>query len=98
MRLGMTEIEIDSSKFFHAVGCVNCIKGYKGRTAIHEALSFTKDIRKIILESETTIDEDAIRSAGMKHGMMTLRQTALDLLKKGITSLEEVATTTVEDD
>jgi type IV pilus assembly protein PilB len=97
-RLGMTPIEIETTKIYRAVGCPNCIKGYKGRTAIHEALSFTKDIRKIILESETSIDEDAIREAAMKHGMRTLRQTALELMIKGITSLEEVASATVEDD
>lgn len=98
LRLGMTESEIASTKIYQAVGCPNCIKGYRGRTAIHEALAFTKDIRKIILESETTIDEDAIRTQAMKRGMRTLRQAALDLMKKGVTSLEEVASATVEDD
>ncbi len=98
MKLGMTPAEISSLKLFKAVGCPNCIRGYKGRTAIHEALSFTKDIRKLILESETTIDEDAIRNAAMARGMQTLRQTAIDLMKKGVTSLEEVASSTVEDD
>jgi type IV pilus assembly protein PilB len=98
LRLGMTEQEINSTKFFRPVGCPNCIRGFKGRTAIHEALSFTKEIRKIILESETTIDEDRIRDAAIKRGMKTLRQTALELMKKGVTSLEEVASATVEDD
>jgi type IV pilus assembly protein PilB len=98
IRLGMTEHEIDTTKFYHAVGCASCIKGYKGRTAIHEALSFTKDIRKIILASETAVDEDAIRVQAIKHGMKTLRQSALEVMKKGITSLEEVASSTVEDD
>ena len=98
LRLGMPAHEVETIKLFRAVGCPNCIRGYKGRTAIHEALSFTKDIRKIILESETTIDEDRIREAAMKHGMKTLRQTALELMKKGVTSLEEVASATVEDD
>lgn len=98
IRLGMDPAEAQTVKLYRAVGCPNCIRGYKGRTAIHEALSFTKDIRKIILESETTIEEDRIREAAMKHGMRTLRQTALELMKKGITSLEEVASATVEED
>jgi type IV pilus assembly protein PilB len=98
MRLGMSANEVETVKLFRAVGCTNCIKGYKGRTAIHEALSFTKDIRKIILESDRTIDEDGIREAAMKHGMRTLRHSALELMKKGVTSLEEVASATVEDD
>jgi type IV pilus assembly protein PilB len=98
VRLGMSEHEAKSTKLYRAVGCPNCIKGYKGRTAIHEALSFTKDIRKIILESDTAVDEDKIRKQAITHGMQTLRQTAVDLMRKGITSLEEVASATVEDD
>lgn len=97
-RLGLTEEEIATTKFYRPVGCINCIKGFKGRTAIHEALSFTKNIRKIILEGETSIDEDAIRNEAIKHGMRTLRQTAIELMKRGITSMEEVASATVEDD
>ena len=98
IRLGMPPDEVETIKLYRAVGCPNCIRGYKGRTAIHEALSFTKDIRKIILESETTIDEDRIRDAAIKRGMKTLRQSALELMKKGVTSLEEVASATVEED
>ncbi len=98
MKLGMEPKEIETIKLYRAVGCPNCIRGYKGRTAIHEALSFTKEIRKIILESETTIDEDRIREQAVTRGMKTLRQTALELMKKGITSLEEVASATVEED
>jgi len=98
IRLGMPDKEVDTVKLYRPVGCPNCIRGYKGRTAIHEALSFTKEIRKIILESETTIDEDRIREAAMKRGMKTLRQTAMELMKKGVTSLEEVASATVEED
>ncbi len=97
-KLGMSESEIDTLKLFKGVGCSNCIKGYRGRTAIHEALSFTRDIRRLILESDKTIDEDGIRNQAIKHGMRTLRQAAIDLMKKGVTSLEEVASSTVEDD
>jgi len=96
-KLGLTEEEIHSSAFYRAIGCIDCLKGYKGRIAIHEALYFTKEIRQMILDAGDTINEEAIRQAGLRNGMKTLRERALDLLKQGITSIEEVASTTSED-
>jgi len=97
-RIGLTDKEIKSSTFYRAIGCNNCLGGYKGRTAIHEALYFTKDIRKIILEAEGLVDEERLRQTAIAQGMKTLRQAALRLLKEGVTSLEEIASATVEDE
>ena len=96
-KLGLTEQEIHSTTFYRPNGCIDCLKGYKGRMAIHEALYFTKEIRKMILEAGDTVNEEAIRQLGLKDGMKTLRDRALDLLKQGITSVDEVASTTSED-
>jgi type IV pilus assembly protein PilB len=73
------------------------LKGYKGRIAIHEALYFTKDIRQLILESGSTVNEEALRQAAIKNGMTTLRHRALELLRTGITSIDEVGNITSED-
>ncbi len=95
IKLGLTEEDVRTTKIYKAVGCIECIKGYKGRTAIHEALYFTKEIRKIVLEAGASIDEDLIRQAAVRNGMKTLREVALELLKKGVTTPEEVANTTL---
>ncbi|MEX0601802.1 MAG: GspE/PulE family protein, partial [Bacteroidota bacterium] len=42
-RVGLTDEDIDSITFYRAIGCKHCLGGYKGRTAIHEALYFTRD-------------------------------------------------------
>ena len=97
-RLGLTEQEIKKSTFYRAIGCNDCHGGYKGRTAIHEALYFTKNIRKIILAAEGLVDDEKLRAQAIENGMKTLRQAAVELLKNGITSLEEVASATVEDE
>ncbi|HEY4611611.1 MAG TPA: type II/IV secretion system protein, partial [Bacteroidota bacterium] len=89
---------LSTAKLFNAVGCKHCMKGYKGRVAIHEALYFTKEIRKIILEAGDVVDEEAIRRQALKNGMRTLREVGLDLVKNGITTLDEIASVTVEDD
>jgi type IV pilus assembly protein PilB len=97
-RVGLTEQEIKKSTFYRPIGCNDCHSGYKGRTAIHEALYFTKNIRKIILGAEGMVDDEKLRAQAIENGMKTLRQAAVELLKNGITSLEEVASATVEDE
>ncbi len=98
LKLGFPEKEIPKTTFYRPIGCNHCIKGYKGRVAIYEALYFTKDIRRVILNAGSSVDEEAIRERAMKNGMHTLRMAALDLLRKGITTIEEVGSVTVEDD
>jgi type IV pilus assembly protein PilB len=96
-KLGLSEDDIHSHTFYRPVGCIDCLKGYKGRTAIHEALYFTKDIRQLILDAGDTVNEELVRQAGVKNGMITLRERALELLRQGITSIDEVTTATSED-
>lgn len=96
-KLGMADEEIQSTTFYRPVGCIDCLKGYKGRVAIHETLYFTKEIRQMILEAGSTINEEAIRQAGIRNGMLTLRDRALTLLKQGVTSIDEVLSATTED-
>ncbi len=87
---GFTEQEIESTKFYKPVGCVHCIRGYRGRMGIFEALAMTKEIRKVILKSKDFVDEDAIRTLALQNGMQTLRQSAINLVKEGITSIENI--------
>jgi type IV pilus assembly protein PilB len=96
-KLGLTEEEIQSNTFYRPVGCIDCLKGYKGRVAIHEALYFTKDIRQMILDAGDSVNEEMVRQAGIRNGMITLRDRALDLLKTGVTSIDEVTSATSED-
>jgi type IV pilus assembly protein PilB len=97
LKLGFSDEEIRTNTFYRPTGCIDCLKGYKGRIAIHEALYFTKDIRQLILESGSTVNEEALRQAAINNGMTTLRQRALELLRTGITSIDEVGNITAED-
>jgi type IV pilus assembly protein PilB len=96
-KLGFPKAEIATTPFYRPVGCIHCHSGYKGRMAIHEVLYFTPEIRRLILEAGNSINEAAIRETAMQQGMTTLRDAAFDLLRKGITTTEEVAGTTTED-
>jgi type IV pilus assembly protein PilB len=97
-KLGMPEEEINSTKFYQPIGCSECLKGYKGRTAVHEALYFTKEIRQLILDAGSSVNEEAVRQLALKNGMRTLRMNAIELLRRGITTVEEVASVTADDD
>jgi type IV pilus assembly protein PilB len=93
-RAGFAAEEARTVRLFRAVGCINCVDGYKGRTAIHESLYMTPEIRSIIMESDDRVDVDGIRAAAVRHGMRGLRRTGLDLAKHGITTLEEILAST----
>jgi type IV pilus assembly protein PilB len=90
LECGFTANEIKSTKFYKANGCVHCIRGYRGRMGIYEALPMNKEMRKIILKSRDFIDEDGLRTSALAGGLKTLKMHAIDLLKTGITSIENV--------
>lgn len=98
LKLGMKKEDIATAKMCRPIGCISCIKGFKGRTAIYEALTFTKTIRKMILQAGDIIDDEAIRQESIRRGMQTLRMSGLQLVKNGITTLEEIASVTLEDE
>lgn len=73
----------------HKRGCKQCNNtGYKGRISIHEILPVTKEIRSLISKGADTeeIKQYAINNLGMK----TLKQSGLELVEQGITSVEEL--------
>lgn len=83
---------------YEAVGCPKCSNtGYKGRVAIHEALYFTKEIRSAIVNAGDEVNEDAIRIQAKKDGSLTLREAGLEKVKLGLTTIEEVVASTMED-
>jgi type IV pilus assembly protein PilB len=83
---------------YKAVGCDECSgTGYKGRMAIHEALYFTKEIRQIIVRSGAEVDEEKIRIQAKKDGSQNLRDAGLEKVKLGLTTIEEVLSTTTEE-
>ena len=81
-----------AGKIYKGRGCEECFDtGYKGRTAVYEALSITENIVKLIIESASDLK---IREAAVQEGMVTLREAAIDKLLRGLTTVEEVLTVT----
>ncbi len=85
-RLG---IKYDSDFFLYkAKGCSHCGNlGYRGRTAIHELLVCTNEIKKLI-QGRGRIEE--LRAQASKDGMTTLMQDGIRKVCEGITDLMQV--------
>jgi type IV pilus assembly protein PilB len=98
LKFGFTEEDVATHTFYKAVGCEKCNGGYKGRAAIHEALYFSKPIRDIILNAGEKVDENAVREQATKDGMWTLRRSGMERMKEGTTTIEEIISTTTEDE
>lgn len=87
---GFTEEEVEAGlRLFRAVGCDECSgTGYRGRIGLFEIMEVTEEIQRLFLREAPA---DQLRDAAIEAGMRTLRRDALDKVKAGITSLEEVA-------
>lgn len=79
-------------ELYKGEGCPACnFTGYLKRTAIHEILVVTKDIREIIDRRGTN---DQLRQAASRFGTKTLRESCAQLVLEGITTTAELARVT----
>src|SRR5687768_9274147 len=75
-------------RFFEGAGCIECGgTGYKGRTAICELLDLSDNIREMILDRRPTSE---IKKAARAEGMRFLRESAVEQVLFGKTTLREI--------
>ncbi|MDP9402325.1 MAG: Flp pilus assembly complex ATPase component TadA [Actinomycetota bacterium] len=78
----------EAPEVFHAVGCSQCGKtGYRGRFAIHEVLTVSEEIERLIVGRDHSED---IKKMAVAQGMLTLKQAGLTHVSQGTTSIEEI--------
>jgi type IV pilus assembly protein PilB len=74
--------------FKEGPGCIECGgTGYRGRSAIHELLELDDEIREMLLEKRPGSE---IRKKAKEKGMSFLRDSALERVRMGITTLREI--------
>jgi type IV pilus assembly protein PilB len=84
---GLNPAEWRDVSFREGRGCMECSgTGFRGRTAIHELLDLSEHIREMILERRPTSE---IKRVARDEGMTFLRQSALERVRSGITTLKE---------
>jgi type IV pilus assembly protein PilB len=84
---GLNLAEWRSFQFTEGRGCMECSgTGFRGRTAIHELLDLTETIRELILARRPSSE---IKRAAREDRMTFLRESALERVREGITTLRE---------
>jgi len=74
--------------FYEAPGCFECGgTGFRGRSAIHELLDLSENIREMILNKRPSSE---IKRAAREQGMTFLRESALEKARSGVTTLKEI--------
>lgn len=89
---GFTQQQIDDGlTVYEPVGCDKCTAGYKGRVGIYEVMPMTDAISRIIMEGGNSIE---IADQATQDGVNNLRQSALEKVRQGVTSLQEATRVT----
>ncbi|PAV26092.1 type IV-A pilus assembly ATPase PilB [Tamilnaduibacter salinus] len=84
---GFTEEQIETGfTLYRPKGCDKCNGGYKGRVGIYEVVKITEELENMIMEEASSIQ---IEKQARKEGFPNLRQSALEKVMQGVTSLEE---------
>lgn len=90
---GIDHDEADHFIFRIGKGCGQCRgSGYRGRNAISEIMILNDEIRELIVAQEPI---RKIKEAARNNGTKFLREAALDMVKNGLTSLEEANRVTI---
>ncbi len=85
---GLNPDEWRDVELVEGAGCFECGgTGFRGRSAIHELLDLTDQIREMILNKRPTSE---IKRAAREDGMTFLRESAVLKMREGITTLREI--------
>ncbi|HVZ43282.1 MAG TPA: type IV-A pilus assembly ATPase PilB [Ramlibacter sp.] len=91
---GFTEEDVDGTWTpYRPVGCSACNNGYKGRVGIYQVMPISEDMQQLILRDGSALD---IAAQARKEGVRSLRESGLQKVRAGVTSLEEILAVTNE--
>lgn len=93
--MGFREDEIGTFEVKKGDGCERCNEtGYSGRISIYEILQFNDELKTLIFQKA---DPMLLKQCAIKNGMKSLRRAALNKVRDGITTIEEVMAVTAKD-
>jgi type IV pilus assembly protein PilB len=93
IEVGFSAEDARALKTFKGKGCSTCNNtGYKGRIGLYEVMEVNDDIRELILIGASSLE---LRKKAVEDGMITLRESGLQKVRAGVTTLEEVVRETV---
>ncbi|OGF59025.1 MAG: type IV-A pilus assembly ATPase PilB [Candidatus Fischerbacteria bacterium RBG_13_37_8] len=93
MEIGFSEEDARNITIYKGRGCQQChSSGYKGRIALYEVLEVNDEVKELVLVGASALE---IRRKALENGMVTLRQSGLEKIRHGVTSIEEVVRETL---
>ncbi len=72
---------------YKAVGCDQCNGGYKGRVGLHELMTGSDRIKKLLQEHARVAQ---LLAAALEDGMLTLKMDGIEKVMSGITDIKQV--------
>ena len=95
VELGVPEDVAKAITAYRGPGCQHCGgTGFRGRTALYEMMAMTDPLRELILSGASAIE---LKRQAISDGMKTLRQSGIEKVADGVTSIEEVMRVTMND-
>ncbi len=86
--LGMPHTDEFSTMLARGRGCAKCGgRGMKGRTGVYELMPMTDELRDLTIKRASSA---TIREVAIQQGMKTMRDSGVEKVLRGITTLEEV--------
>ena len=88
LALGFKEEDLDDLRIYGPKGCERCsYQGYRGRAGIYQVVPISETLSELILKNASASE---IEEQCRREGYWDLRQSALNKVKQGLTSIEEV--------
>jgi len=96
INLGIDPAEVSGDfTAYHGRGCANCNStGYRGRLAIYEVMVMHEGLKELVLRAASAME---LKREAVKLGMSTLRMSALQKVRAGLTTVEETIRVTDTD-
>lgn len=94
IELGFSEVDADEVRVYAPKGCDRCGgQGYKGRAGVYQVVRITEKMSEMIMEEASSIE---FAEQCKKEGFWDLRESGLDKVKQGVTSIQEIIRVTVD--
>jgi len=92
---GFPAEEIGNFTVFEPGGCKSCNdRGYRGRVAVYEVMPLWDPLKELVINGSSTAE---LKQEAIRLGFRSLRMSALNKVKAGMTSLSEATSNTAPD-
>lgn len=87
IQLGFNEQELKSLVIYEPKGCTECSGGYKGRVGIYQVMPISPVMAKMVMEGGNALE---LADQAQAESVNDLRQSGLEKVRQGVTSLAEL--------